>query len=124
VASSSTGSLSASRRASLDGRRRSFIDRCRRHDSGILVRKHQFCIGRHRFRGINGEASCCRSTTESNPESLIQLWRALDEGALRRSGNGSSVALAITDAVRLQKNQRGWYSSLRAWILRSLTKER
>ena len=78
--------------------------------TGILAQKtHQFYIDAiNAAGGINGEKIELLSyDNKVNPqESLIQLKRALDEGARYVvQGNGSSVALAITDAV-LKHNER------------------
>ena len=73
--------------------------------TGILAQKtHQFYIDAiNAAGGLNGEKLELLSyDNKVNPqESLIQLKRALDEGARYVvQGNGSSVALAITDAVQ------------------------
>jgi branched-chain amino acid transport system substrate-binding protein len=78
--------------------------------TGILAQKtHQFYIDAiNAAGGLNGEKLELLSyDNKVNPqESLIQLKRALDEGARYVvQGNGSSVALAITDAV-LKHNER------------------
>ncbi|HEY7945819.1 MAG: branched-chain amino acid ABC transporter substrate-binding protein [Burkholderiales bacterium] len=78
--------------------------------TGILAQKtHQFYIdGINAAGGLNGEKLELLSfDNKVNPqESLIQLKRAIDEGARYVvQGNGSSVALAITDAV-LKHNER------------------
>jgi branched-chain amino acid transport system substrate-binding protein len=78
--------------------------------TGILAQKtHQFYIDAiNAAGGLNGEKLELLSyDNKVNPqESLIQLKRALDEGARYVvQGNGSSVALAITDAVQKQ-NER------------------
>ncbi|MET0203680.1 MAG: branched-chain amino acid ABC transporter substrate-binding protein [Casimicrobiaceae bacterium] len=72
--------------------------------TGILAQKtHQFYIDAINVAGgLNGEKFELLSfDNKVNPqESLIQLKRALDDGARYVvQGNGSSVALAITDAV-------------------------
>ena len=78
--------------------------------TGILAQKtHQFYIDAiNAAGGLNGEKLELLSfDNKVNPqESLIQLKRALDDGARYVvQGNGSSVALAITDAV-LKYNER------------------
>jgi branched-chain amino acid transport system substrate-binding protein len=78
--------------------------------TGILAQKtHQFYIDAiYAAGGLNGEKLELLSfDNKVNPqESLIQLKRALDAGARYVvQGNGSSVALAITDAV-LKHNER------------------
>src|SRR6476469_10155003 len=78
--------------------------------TGILAQKtHQFYIDAiNASGGLNGEKLELLSyDNKVNPqESLIQLKRALDEGARYVvQGNGSSVALAITDAVQ-KHNER------------------
>ena len=78
--------------------------------TGILAQKtHQFYIDAiNAAGGINGEKLELLSyDNKVNPqESLIQLKKALDEGArFVVQGNGSSVALAITDAVQ-KHNER------------------
>ena len=78
--------------------------------TGILAQKtHQFYIDAiNAAGGINGEKIELLSyDNKVNPqESLIQLKKAIDEGArFVVQGNGSSVALAITDAV-LKHNER------------------
>ncbi|MET0732961.1 MAG: branched-chain amino acid ABC transporter substrate-binding protein [Casimicrobiaceae bacterium] len=78
--------------------------------TGILAQKtHQFYIDAINVTGgLNGEKFELLSfDNKVNPqESLIQLKRALDDGARYVvQGNGSSVALAITDAV-LKHNER------------------
>src|SRR5512132_3462620 len=78
--------------------------------TGILAQKtHQFYIDAiNAAGGLNGEKlELLPFDNKVNPqESLIQLKRALDEGARYVvQGNGSSVALAITDAV-LKHNER------------------
>ena len=78
--------------------------------TGILAQKtHQFYIDAiNAAGGINGEKIELMSfDNKVNPqESLIQLKKALDEGARYVvQGNGSSVALAITDAVQ-KHNER------------------
>jgi branched-chain amino acid transport system substrate-binding protein len=78
--------------------------------TGILAQKtHQFYIDAiNASGGLNGEKIELLSfDNKVNPqESLIQLKRALDDGARYVvQGNGSSVALAITDAV-LKHNER------------------
>jgi len=78
--------------------------------TGILAQKtHQFYIDAiNATGGLNGEKLELLSfDNKVNPqESLIQLKRALDDGARYVvQGNGSSVALAITDAV-LKHNER------------------
>ena len=78
--------------------------------TGILAQKtHQFYIDAiNAAGGLNGEKLELLSfDNKVNPqESLIQLKRALDDGARYVvQGNGSSVALAITDAV-LKHNER------------------
>ncbi|MGH8850321.1 MAG: branched-chain amino acid ABC transporter substrate-binding protein [Casimicrobiaceae bacterium] len=78
--------------------------------TGILAQKtHQFYIDAiNAAGGLNGEKLELLSfDNKVNPqESLIQLKRAIDEGARYVvQGNGSSVALAITDAV-LKNNER------------------
>jgi len=78
--------------------------------TGILAQKtHQFYIDAiNAAGGLNGEKLELMSyDNKVNPqESLIQLKRALDEGARYVvQGNGSAVALAITDAVQ-KHNER------------------
>jgi len=78
--------------------------------TGILAQKtHQFYIDAiNAAGGLNGEKlELLPFDNKVNPqESLIQLKRALDEGARYVvQGNGSSVALAITDAVQ-KHNER------------------
>src|SRR5213595_2300211 len=78
--------------------------------TGILAQKtHQFYIDAiNAAGGINGEKIELVSFDNNvNPqESLIQLKKALDEGARYVvQGNGSSIAHAITDAV-LKYNER------------------
>src|SRR6202163_5045127 len=78
--------------------------------TGILAQKtHQFYIDAiNAAGGINGERIELLSyDNKVNPqESLIQLKKAIDEGArFVVQGNGSSVALAITDAVQ-KHNER------------------
>jgi branched-chain amino acid transport system substrate-binding protein len=78
--------------------------------TGILAQKtHQFYIDAiNATGGLNGEQLTLLSfDNKVNPqESLIQLKRALDDGARYVvQGNGSSVALAITDAVQ-KHNER------------------
>jgi branched-chain amino acid transport system substrate-binding protein len=78
--------------------------------TGILAQKtHQFYIDAiNATGGINGERIQLLSfDNKVNPqESLIQLKKALDEGArFIVQGNGSSVALAITEAVE-KHNER------------------
>ena len=78
--------------------------------TGILAQKtHQFYIDAiNAAGGLNGEKLELLSfDNKVNPqESLIELKKALDEGARYVvQGNGSSVALAITDAV-LKHNER------------------
>jgi branched-chain amino acid transport system substrate-binding protein len=78
--------------------------------TGILAQKtHQFYIDAiNGAGGLNGEKLELLSfDNKVNPqESLIQLKRALDDGARYVvQGNGSSVALAITDAVQ-KHNER------------------
>jgi branched-chain amino acid transport system substrate-binding protein len=73
--------------------------------TGILAQKtHQFYIDAiNAAGGINGEKIELLSfDNKVNPqESLIQLKKALDDGArFVVQGNGSSIALAITDAVQ------------------------
>jgi branched-chain amino acid transport system substrate-binding protein len=73
--------------------------------TGILAQKtHQFYIDAiNAAGGINGEKIQLLSfDNKVNPqESLIQLKKALDDGARYVvQGNGSSIALAITDAVQ------------------------
>jgi branched-chain amino acid transport system substrate-binding protein len=73
--------------------------------TGILAQKtHQFYIDAiNAAGGINGEKIELLSyDNKVNPqESLIQLKKALDEGARYLvQGNGSAVALALTDAVQ------------------------
>jgi branched-chain amino acid transport system substrate-binding protein len=73
--------------------------------TGILAQKtHQFYIDAiNAAGGINGEKIALLSyDNKVNPqESLIQLKKALDEGARYVvQGNGSAVALALTDAVQ------------------------
>src|SRR3954454_6113070 len=78
--------------------------------TGILAQKtHQFYIDAiHAAGGLNGEKlELLPFDNKVNPqESLIQLKRALDEGARYVvQGNGSAVALAITDAIQ-KHNER------------------
>jgi len=78
--------------------------------TGILAQKtHQFYIDAiNAAGGLNGEKLELLSfDNKVNPqESLIQLKKALDEGArFVVQGNGSSVALAITEAVQ-KHNER------------------
>src|SRR5512140_1389803 len=78
--------------------------------TGILAQKtHQFYIDAiNAAGGLNGEKLQLLSYDNkvNAQESLIQLKRALDEGARYVvQGNGSSVALAITDAVQ-KHNER------------------
>src|SRR6476661_2558784 len=78
--------------------------------TGILAQKtHQFYIDAiNSTGGLNGEKlEFLPFDNKVNPqESLIQLKRSLDEGARYVvQGNGSSVALAITDAVQ-KHNER------------------
>ena len=78
--------------------------------TGILAQKtHQFYIDAiNAAGGINGEKIELLSfDNKVNPqESLIQLKKALDDGARYVvQGNGSSIALAITEAV-LKHNER------------------
>src|SRR5215813_1050421 len=78
--------------------------------TGILAQKtHQFYIDAiNAAGGINGEKIELLSyDNKVNPqESLIQLKKAIDEGARYIvQGNGSAVALAITDAVQ-KHNER------------------
>jgi branched-chain amino acid transport system substrate-binding protein len=78
--------------------------------TGILAQKtHQFYIDAiNAAGGVNGEKIQLLSfDNKVNPqESLIQLKKALDEGARYVvQGNGSGVALALTDAV-LKHNER------------------
>ena len=78
--------------------------------TGILAQKtHQFYIDQiNAAGGINGEKIELLSfDNKVNPqESLIQLKKAIDEGARYVvQGNGSSIAHAITDAV-LKHNER------------------
>jgi branched-chain amino acid transport system substrate-binding protein len=78
--------------------------------TGILAQKtHQFYIDAiNAAGGINGDRIELLSyDNKVNPqESLIQLKKAIDEGArFVVQGNGSSVALAITDAVQ-KHNER------------------
>src|SRR5947208_13293917 len=73
--------------------------------TGILAQKtHQFYIDAiNASGGLNGEKLELLSfDNKVNPqESLIQLKRALDEGARYIvQGNGSGVALALTDAIQ------------------------
>ena len=73
--------------------------------TGILAQKtHQFYIDAiNAAGGVNGEKIALLSfDNKVNPqESLIQLQKALGEGArFVVQGNGSSIALAITDAVQ------------------------
>ncbi|HYT96343.1 MAG TPA: ABC transporter substrate-binding protein, partial [Casimicrobiaceae bacterium] len=73
--------------------------------TGILAQKtHQFYIDAiNAAGGINGEKiELISFDNKVNPqESLIQLKKALDEGARYVvQGNGSSIAHAITDAVQ------------------------
>jgi branched-chain amino acid transport system substrate-binding protein len=90
--------------------------------TGILAQKtHQFYIDAiNAAGGLNGEQLTLLSfDNKVNPqESLIQLKRALDDGARYVvQGNGSSVALAITDACaevqRAQSRQGGGLPELR-----------
>src|SRR5262249_51176581 len=72
--------------------------------TGILAQKtHQFYIDAiNAAGGLNGEKLELLSfDNKVNPqESLIQLKKALDDGARYVvQGNGSSIALAITEAV-------------------------
>ena len=78
--------------------------------TGILAQKtHQFYIDAiNAAGGINGEKIELLSFDNkvNAQESLIQLKKALDEGARYIvQGNGSAVALAITDAVQ-KHNER------------------
>src|SRR5256885_2535183 len=78
--------------------------------TGILAQKtHQFYIDAiNAAGGVNGEKIELLSfDNKVNPqESLIQLKKALDEGArFVVQGNGSSIAHAITEAV-LKHNER------------------
>src|SRR3954468_6536110 len=78
--------------------------------TGILAQKtHQFYIDAiNAAGGLNGEkVELISFDNKVNPqESLIALKRAIDEGARYVvQGNGSSVALAITDAVQ-KHNER------------------
>ena len=78
--------------------------------TGILAQKtHQFYIDQiNASGGLNGEKIELLSfDNKVNPqESLIQLKKAIDEGARYVvQGNGSSIAHAITDAV-LKHNER------------------
>ncbi|NDP41332.1 MAG: branched-chain amino acid ABC transporter substrate-binding protein [Aromatoleum sp.] len=78
--------------------------------TGILAQKtHQFYIDTiNAAGGLNGEKLELLSfDNKVNPqESLIQLKKAVDEGArFIVQGNGSSVALAITEAVQ-KHNER------------------
>jgi branched-chain amino acid transport system substrate-binding protein len=78
--------------------------------TGILAQKtHQFYIDAiNAAGGLNGEKLVLMSyDNKVNPqESLIQLKRAIDEGARYVvQGNGSAVALAIADAVQ-KHNER------------------
>ena len=78
--------------------------------TGILAQKtHQFYIDAiNAAGGINGEKIELLSFDNkvNAQESLIQLKKAIDEGArFVVQGNGSSVALAITDAVQ-KHNER------------------
>src|SRR6185503_3025985 len=78
--------------------------------TGILAQKtHQFYIDAiNAAGGLNGEKlELVSYDNKVNPqESLIQLRKALDEGARYVVlGNGSAVALALTDAVQKQ-NER------------------
>ena len=78
--------------------------------TGILAQKtHQFYIDAiNAAGGINGEKiELVSFDNKVNPqESLIQLKKALDEGARYVvQGNGSSIAHAITEAV-LKHNER------------------
>ena len=78
--------------------------------TGILAQKtHQFYIDAiNAAGGLNGEKLELLSfDNKVNPqESLIQLKKALDDGArFVVQGNGSAVALAITDAVQ-KHNER------------------
>lgn len=78
--------------------------------TGILAQKtHQFYIDAiNTGGGLNGEKlELVSYDNKVNPqESLIQLKKALDEGARYVvQGNGSAVALALTDAVQ-KHNER------------------
>jgi branched-chain amino acid transport system substrate-binding protein len=78
--------------------------------TGILAQKtHQFYIDAiNAAGGVNGEKIELLSfDSKVNPqESLIQLKKALDDGArFIVQGNGSSIAHAITEAV-LKHNER------------------
>jgi branched-chain amino acid transport system substrate-binding protein len=78
--------------------------------TGILAQKtHQFYIDAiNAAGGLNGEKlELISYDNKVNPqESLIQLRKALDEGARYIvQGNGSAVALALTDAVQ-KHNER------------------
>ena len=78
--------------------------------TGILAQKtHQFYIDAiNAAGGLNGEKlELVSYDNKVNPqESLIQLKKALDEGARYVvQGNGSAVALALTDAVQ-KHNER------------------
>ncbi|HZQ60011.1 MAG TPA: branched-chain amino acid ABC transporter substrate-binding protein [Casimicrobiaceae bacterium] len=78
--------------------------------TGILAQKtHQFYIDAiNAAGGLNGEKLELLSfDNKVNPqESLVQLKRALDEGARYVvQGNGSGVALALTDAIQ-KHNER------------------
>src|SRR5207237_3469387 len=78
--------------------------------TGILAQKtHQFYIDAiNAAGGVNGEKIELMSfDNKVNPqESLIQLKKALDDGArFVVQGNGSSIAHAITEAV-LKHNER------------------
>src|SRR5947207_12954284 len=79
-------------------------------NTGILAQKtHQFYIDAiNAAGGVNGEKIELLSfDNKVNPqESLIQLKKALDDGArFVVQGNGSSIAHAITEAV-LKHNER------------------
>src|SRR3954451_8691578 len=78
--------------------------------TGILAQKtHQFYIDAiNAAGGLNGEKLELASyDNKVNPqESLTQLKKALDEGARYVvQGNGSGVALALTDAIQ-KHNER------------------
>src|SRR3954452_6505783 len=78
--------------------------------TGILAQKtHQFYIDAiNAAGGLNGEKlELVSYDNKVNPqESLIQLKKALDEGARYVvQGNGSAVALALNDAVQ-KHNER------------------
>jgi branched-chain amino acid transport system substrate-binding protein len=78
--------------------------------TGILAQKtHQFYIDAiNSAGGVNGEKVTLMSFDNkvNAQESLIQLKKAIDEGARYVvQGNGSAVALAITDAVQ-KHNER------------------